>query len=562
MGWINRLLDYAVYGLAGALLGCGSALYAQTAPDTYWVAFSDKASTPFSISTPEAFLSPRAIQRRTAQDIPIDELDLPVDPTFVATVEALDGVTVHNRSKWFNGVSVRVNALEAVAAIESLPFVVEVRARSVHGPALAQVDKFGSAPGAASRELDSTHYGPSYLQLSMLHADFLHEAGAKGQGILIGVLDSGFEGVDASMAFDAMRQRGGIVATYDLVDHDGDVYADHWHGRCVLSCMAGMLDSMLIGTAPEADYVLIRTENIHSEYPVEEDDWITGVELADSLGCDVLNTSLGYTTFDDSTMDHTYAMLDGQTLRCSIAANIAARKGMVPVISAGNSGEGEWHYISAPGDAIDVLTVGAVGDVENHAPFSSYGPSFDGRVKPDVCAMGWGTQVLNVGQDSVVAANGTSFAAPVLAGAVACLWQLHPSRTAQEIMNAVRRSASFFSHPNDSLGYGVPDLAAASAWLSLTTIHAKGETIASMLVFPSPFVEQLSIRSPHLLPGSAHVALFDPLGRAVLFTRVAVGSGGSMVVVEPRLIDLRPATYILVVEQDGHGFEQRVIKAP
>lgn len=534
---------------------------AQTSPDTYWVSFTDKASTPYSLDAPEEFLSPRAMQRRLTQGIAYDESDLPVDPAYVAALEAISGADVLNRSKWFNGVTVRVQGDDALAAIHDLPFVAAVRASGARSHQVARLDKFRAPDNDGDRDLDPASFGPSYLQLSMLNGQFLHDAGAQGQGMLIGVLDSGFGRVDSSVAFDALRTRGGILHTRDLVDHDGDVFADHWHGLGVLSCMAARLDSALVGTAPEADYVLIRTEDVHSEYPVEEDNWISGAELADSLGCDVLNTSLGYTTFDDSTMDHTYAMLDGHTLRISIAANIASRKGMIPVCSAGNNGENAWRSISAPADAIDVLTVGAVGDVENHAPFSSHGPSADGRVKPDVCAMGWGTTILRADTDSITQANGTSFAAPVVAGLVACLWQLNPGRTSSEIMEAVRRSASFFTDPNDSLGYGVPDFGAAHAWLTLIA-DVREEARSTTRVFPSPFQERFSVQEAALVAGSAHVALFDGNGRAVLFTRTDVGPDGLLHVDDQRLGRLPSSTYVVVVEQGGHVFRQRIIKAP
>lgn len=536
-----------------------AATNAQTSQDTYWVAFTDKSSTPYSLDDPGAFLSERAIARRAAQGIAYDDLDLPVDPAYVAQVEAIAGVDVLNRSKWFNGVTVRVQGEEAINAVLALPFVLEVRASGLrtHGP---RMDKFGPVFDQ-ERDIDPPLYGPSYRQLEMLNGQALHGNGALGQGVLIGVLDSGFEGVDSSLAFEAVRERGGIRGTWDLVDHDGDVYDDHWHGRSVLSCMAARLDSQMIGTAPEADYVLIRTETIHSEYPVEEDNWVSGVELADSLGCDVLNTSLGYTTFDDSTMDHTYAMLDGQTLRCSIAANIASRKGMVPVLSAGNSGEGDWYHIGAPADAVDVLTVGGVNADALHAPFSSHGPSADGRVKPDVCAMGQGTTVLNIGVDSVVSANGTSFAAPVLAGLVACLWGDHPTRSAQEIMVAVRQSATLYDDPNDSLGYGIPDFGAASAWLQLTSVE-QVEVTRSTLIHPSPFIDRMVIRDPGMQLGAAYAALFDTDGRALLFVRAYVDGSNELVLADHRLQLLPAGPYVLVVEQEGRLMRERVIKAP
>jgi len=556
-------MDRRLSGILAAILLAsvpGGSSFAQTSPDTYWVAFTDKSATPYSLSEPTSFLSERAIARRAAQGIAYDELDLPVDPAYVAQVEAIEGVDVLNRSKWFNGVTIRVQGGDAISAVQDLPFVLEVRASGMRTTGSPRVHKFGSRD-QEGRELDIPLYGAGYRQLEMLNGQSLHGNGHLGQGMLIGVLDSGFDGVDSALAFEAVRQRGGIVGTRDLVEHDGDVYDDHWHGRSVLSCMAARLDSQLIGTAPEADYVLIRTETVQSEYPVEEDHWVSGVELADSLGCDVINTSLGYTTFDDSTMDHTYAMLDGQTLRCSIAANIASQKGMVPVLSAGNNGQSDWYHIGAPADAMDVLTVGGVNADALYAPFSSHGPSADGRVKPDVCAMGQGTTVLNIGVDSVVQANGTSFAAPVLAGLVGCLWGAHPTRSAQEIMMAVRQSATLYNDPNDSLGFGIPDFGAASAWLLLTQVPEQPVS-RNMRVFPSPFTDRFVIEDTGLHHGSAFVAVFDMEGRTRSFLRAGVDGVGRITLDDPRLQGLPTGAYLVVVDQDGRIFQERVIKAP
>lgn len=531
---------------------------AQTAPDTYWVRFTDKDDTPYTLAEPEAFLSARAIQRRTVQGIGFDELDLPVDPHHVQLVENT-GVQVLNRSKWFNGVTIRIAQAADLDEVLALPFVSEVRAtRSAF--ATHPHDNFAPLPLGEDRDGEPEDYGPSFTQIGMLNGHLLHALGAQGQGMLIGILDSGFQGADSSLAFAAVRDRAGITLTRDMVTHDGDVFNDHWHGRSVFSCMGGALEGQLLGTAPQADYALIRTEDVGSEYPVEEDHWIAGAELADSLGCDVLNTSLGYTVFDDSTMDHTYAELDGQTVRMSIAAGIAARKGMVPVFSAGNRGEDEWHYISVPADAIDVLTVGAVGDVENHAPFSSHGPSADGRVKPDVCAMGWGTTILRADTDSVMQANGTSFASPIVAGLVACLWQLHPERTSLQIMDAVRRSASFFIDPNDSLGFGVPDFAAANAWLELTA-GVNGILRTEAQVWPMPFTDRLSIQCDDLMDVPTHVALFDAEGRAVHFTR-SLPQRGNLVLHGAWLASLAPGTYFLRLTNGRVVVEQRVLKSP
>lgn len=526
-------------------------LSAQTAPDTYWVRFTDKDHTPYALSQPEQFLSARAIARRQAQGIAYDDLDLPVDPGYIDAVLATGDVRLINRSKWFNAITVRTTDAGALAAIQQLPFVAHVRGtrRSVAEGPIA--DKFAQPFTSADRGGQPEDYGPSWTQINMLNGHLLHAMDAKGQGMLIGVLDSGFDKADSLAAFTDLRARGGILLTRDMVSHDGDVYDDHWHGRSVLSFMAGILPGFLQGTAPLADYVLLRTEDVSGEHVVEEDNWVAGAELCDSLGCDVLNTSLGYTTFDDSLTDHVYADLDGATTRISIAAGIASLKGMVPVCSAGNAGQSAWHYIGAPADAIDILAVGAVGDQEQHAPFSSFGPSADGRVKPDVCTMGWGAIGLRIEGDSVAPINGTSFSAPILAGLVACLWQLHPERTAQEIMHAVRESAHLYATPNDSMGYGIPDFMQAHEQLVLLGIpgRADGQVLNA---FPIPFTDHLRLPLPIGAAGPSVVEFFDVQGRVA---RSVTGMASSGPLALTGLDGMAPGFYF--VRATGPGFSAR-----
>lgn len=529
---------------------------AQTGPDAYWVRFTDKDATPYSIGEPEQFLSARAIARRQAQGIAIDALDLPVDPAYINAVLATGDVQLLNRSKWFNAITIRTTDPAALDAIGQLPFVSQVRAtRRLQGAAPAQ-DKFTllADPPIVARGGQPEDYGASWTQISMLNGHQLHAMEAKGQGMLIGVLDSGFDRVNELAAFDELRGREGIVLTRDMVSHDGDVYQDHWHGRSVLSCMAGILPGYLQGTAPLADYALVRTEAVAYELVIEEDNWVSGAELLDSLGADVLNTSLGYTTFDDSLQNHTYADMNGATARISIAAHIASLKGMVPVVSAGNNGWSPWHYIGAPADAFDILAVGAVGDQGQHAGFSSWGPSADGRVKPDVMAMGWGAIGLRVDGDSIAPLNGTSFSAPILAGLVACLWQLHPERTAHDIMDAVRRSAHLWSAPNDSMGYGIPDFMQAHAWLTATGIAQRAEERA--LLFPNPFDDALTVLA---LPsdGAWSAELLDANGRLV---RSALLTSGGGLVRWPGLGSVPAGAYLLRLTRGDERFVKRVQK--
>lgn len=541
------------YLILSFFLPIGLAVIAQSAPGTWWVQFTDKSGTPYSIDQPEAFLSQRAIQRRLQQGIAVDELDLPVDPAYIQAVLDLGNVQLHNRSKWFNAITIRTDDPSVLDAIAALPFVLNVRGtRSlINTPRVS--DKFAALEPLADREYD---YGDSFGQISMMNGHLLHQMNAQGQGMLIGVLDSGFEGTDVIPGFDALRARGGIVFTSDQVDHDGDVYLDHWHGRSVLSCMAAVLEGALVGTAPLADYVLVRTEDAATEYLVEEDNWVSGAELCDSLGVDILNTSLGYTTFDDSLQDHSYLDLDGATTRISIAAGIASRKGMVPVISAGNQGNSEWFHISAPADAIDVLAVGATGAQAQHAFFSSHGPSADGRVKPDVAAMGWGTTGIGPDGTGIQPINGTSFSAPLVAGLVACLWQLHPERSAQDIMDAVRRSASQFNDPDIQLGHGIPDFQLADQLLDLTTaVQEPAAMVAS--VHPVPFIDGFTVLLPQVAKGGVVLELWDTTGRLVWKHRT-MNPSERITVQEQGLSHLSPGAYSLRINGDPVG---TVVKA-
>ena len=518
---------------------------AQTAPATYWVRFTDKNSTPYSIGAPQDFLSPRAIERREKQGIPIDELDLPVDPAYITALLAAGQFQLHTVSKWFNAVTIKSTDTLALDTITSLPFVSELRCMRPGGEHVRRIgDKFPVLKSALESTTLDSDYGASLRGISMMNGHLLHElGGARGDGMLIGILDSGFDQADSMTAFAHVHDRDGILLTDDIVCPWCDVYNEHWHGRSVLSVLAGQLPGKLMGTAPEADYILLRTEDVHSEYPVEEDNWVRGAEIADSIGCDVLNTSLGYSDFDDSTMNHTRADLDGLTTRISIAAGIASRKGMIPVQSAGNAGASEWRYISAPADAIDILSVGAVDEDRVVTNFSSRGPTIDGRVKPDVSAVGLGTIGVNGSGDGIESINGTSFAAPLVCGLTACLWQLHPDLSAHAIMDAVRRSASHFHHPNDSIGYGIPDFWRAHLLLGGTDLTGLSAP-RFFNVYPLPFSNALNIE---LFTGETEeliIDLYDVTGRAVL---------SRTLVVEPRIYQqLRVEDAAITALPNGH----------
>lgn len=549
--------------LLGTWAAC--AVEAQTAPATYRVRFTDKNATPYSLSAPAAFLSSRSIARRERQGIPLDEQDLPVDPAYISALLAAGQFQLHTVSKWFNAVTIKSTDTLALDSIGQLPFVAEVRCLRPLNGHVPRVEKFPQTRRAAEGGAMDAIYGASLRAISMMNGHLLHElGGVRGEGMLIGILDSGFEHADSMAAFIDLNARNGIILTDDVVCPHCDVFQQHWHGRSVLSVIAGRLPGKLMGTAPNADFVLLRTEDIHTEYPVEEDNWIRGAEIADSIGCDVLNSSLGYTLFDDSTMDHSYMELDGLTTRISIAAGIASRKGMIPVQSAGNSGEAEWHYIGAPADAIDILAVGAVDEARSVTGFSSRGPSVDGRVKPDVCAVGQGTVGVSGGGDDVERINGTSFASPLVCGLTTCLWQAHPTRNAHEIMDAVRRSASHFHEPNDSIGYGIPDFWRAHLLLG-------GEDLTGLVapqffnVYPLPFTTSLNLEFFTGESDLLTIDLFDVMGRAVLSATTPVEPSiyQQLRLEDPRIAALPNGHYTLKASLGGRAeLTRALVKAP
>jgi len=458
-----------------------SLLISQVAPDKYWVKFTDKSNTPYSINNPEDFLSQRAIDRRNSQGIAIIENDLPVDPAYIAAVENT-GATLLNVSKWFNSVTIFTDDPAVLTAINSLPFVMSVDAigssakLSSSEKPFFENETYETAPQAGtSKNLtsgDSYNYGSAFNQINMLNGIALHNLGFDGEGVVIAVLDAGFLNVDVNDAFDSLWNNNQIRGYKDFVDpQNPNIFNSHYHGAMVLSTMGANLPGEMVGTAPKADYWLLRTEDGGTEYLIEELNWVSGAEFADSAGADIINSSLGYTEFDDASQDHTYQDMDGNTTPITIGADLAASKGILVVNSAGNSGNDAWMYIGAPADGDSVFSIGAVNSLGSYVSFSSKGPTYDGRVKPNVVAQGSSSAIISPYTGNVSTGSGTSFASPITAGMVACLWQAHPGRKNTEIMAAIEQSGSQANNPDDLMGYGIPDYFAAHSTLNATMIH-------------------------------------------------------------------------------------------
>jgi serine protease AprX len=421
--------------------------------------FKDKSGSSYSIDKPADFLSERAVERRVKYGIPVAAKDLPVDSTYLQALTAA-GARVIYPSKWLNGALIE-GSDSLLESIRTLPFVASAERLAMRETGNVETEKLLAGTQSLAGK-DTLSYGSSELQIDMLGADVMHQMGYRGEGMVIAVLDAGFYKVNELSAFKHLFDEGKVLGTYDFVAHEESVYEDNTHGLGVLSCIAAYLPGQMVGTAYNSNFYLFRTEDASQEYRVEEFNWLVAAERADSLGADVINSSLGYNSFDDPSFNYLLKDLNGRTSLITRASNMAASTGMLIVNSAGNSGDkADWsRKITFPADADSTLSVGAVDPMSMHARFSSRGPTADGRIKPDVVAMGALTAVVQP-NGQIKRGFGTSYAAPLVAGLVTGLWQAHPELNNMQIIDLLRQSASEGSAPNDSLGYGIPNFVAA-----------------------------------------------------------------------------------------------------
>ncbi len=445
------------------LLFIAATLFSQS-PAKYWVQFQDKQFSDYSIHKPQKFLSPKAIEKRAKFNIAVTENDIPVSAYYIDKVMALDSeMMLFSKSKWLNGITVYSQKENIMEEISKLPFVAFCeKTITMKNPEEIGSDYFQytnqttplcSKISIKEKDID---YGKSLGQIRLNNIHWLHRMGYCGDGMTLMVMDGGFKNLDNIPHFKTLREEGRLLLVRNFVQPGKNPFLKEGHGTNVLSCIASHIPGDLVGTAPQVCVCLAKTEDGRSENKVEEDNWVAGIELADSLGCDVVNSSLGYTKFDDSLQVRNYSDLNGNTSRASQAASIAASKGLLICNSAGNEGAGKWKYIGSPADAKDIITVGAVDVKGKKARFSSFGPTADGRVKPDACAVGLNTFVANVAGVTGIS-QGTSFSAPLMAGMITCLWQAFPNKSNYQIMDAVRQSGSQFAAPDSALGYGVTD---------------------------------------------------------------------------------------------------------
>ncbi len=530
-----------------------------SAQKKFWIKFKNKNGTPYSLGAASAFLSAKSIQRRIDQNIMLDNTDLPVTPSYVTQVDGVTNVMVLYRSKWLNGVVVSIGnsfTATALATINSFTFVQStspVNRYKISFP-LAETE---INPDNSSNKTAAFNYGMAAGQATMVGADCLHNMGFRGQGMTIAVLDAGFKDVHLDNIYDSLFMQNRLLGTRDIVTGDTMVFEDHTHGAQCLSTMAGLDPGNIIGTAPKAMYWLLRTEDVSSETISEEYNWIRGAEFADSVGADVLTTSLGYTEFDGGLNDHTYAQLDGKTAPMSIASTMAARKGMLVLNAAGNEGGGPWYYVGVPADADSIISVGSVGSTGSYSGFSSHGPTSDGRIKPDLVAQGGPAYVCYSGCGF---GNGTSFATPVLAGAATCLWQSRKAATNMQIIQALKATADSASAPNNRIGWGIPDMCAAKSYSTLITVSVNEQSPIdhNIRIYPNPFSGEVNIWINDLPSENIHVAITNVLGQT-LYDQTLTGPGGGVIHLN-EVAEYKQGMYFVNLSGAGFNITKKILK--
>ncbi|KAF5037546.1 Subtilase family protein [anaerobic digester metagenome] len=537
----------------------------------YVIKLADKGNSRYSIAKPTAFLSAKSIERRLRQNIPIDEADLPVNPDYMEEISR-EGAEIIYSSKWLNTLIVRVNNQSILTRLVAKPFIKSIYSndrlfdkkqgnKSFFEKEYISESFVTNSHYKNSSSPNSLNYGASSNQISMIALNSMHDLGYLGSGMTIAVIDAGFRSANTMAAFENLRNNNAIKGTRDFVLPGNNVYQNNisTHGTYVLSIMGGWLPGQLIGTAPNADYWLLRSEDANSEYLMEEYYWVSAAEFADSVGADIINSSLGYTTFDNPADNHTYADMDGNTTVITRGADWAASRGILVVSSAGNSGNSSWKYISAPADGDSVLTVGAVNAQGIYASFSSTGPTYDGRIKPDVTAQGAGCVVATI-PEGIANGDGTSFSSPIIAGAAACLWQANPSYSAQEILNALKQSASLASKPNNQLGWGIPDVMKASGQL-MAIIVQESDPFESLNAYPIPLTQdQLMVSLDMGKPKNIDIRIFNAFGKEIyLRNNIQVQSGKNLIALN-QMEPLLKGIYMLQVSDGYHVRTLKLIK--
>jgi len=522
-----------------------------------WVYFKDKADATTFFSNPLSELSQRALDRRIAQGIALDVKDAPISQTYINDITNSAGITVKAKSKWLNCLHIRgsqtnINSLKVLPSVARIDFA----NKTLNAVAKSSAKQNSKPINKTMNTKVSFNYGSSSNQIQMLNGHLLHQLNYTGAGKIIAVMDSGFPGVDIATPFKRLRDNNQILGGYDYVNRNADFYDANNHGTLVLSSMGGYIDGQLVGTAPDAKYYLYITEDAisafpFSENPVEESNWVEAAEEADRVGVDIISTSLGYFGYDNPAYSHAYSDMTGDFAFASRGANIAFEKGIIVVASAGNEGQQPEPHIGIPAEAKNVIAVGAVKSDETLALFSSEGPSFDDRVKPDVMAQGQ-LAVVSDPAGNIVTANGTSFSCPIFAGMVACLWQALPEKNAQQIKQLILQASDNYNpiiKPRNKHGFGIPDFNLALAnGLSFDTFSKNDFSL-----YPNPTIDIISITLPKE-SNNGTITIYNVLGQPVL--KNGISSQSPTV----SLKSLISGIYFYRIEADGFSKSGKIIK--
>ena len=541
-----------------------TAVLAQNLPAWYLVSFKDKNNSSFDLNNPTEFLSQKSIDRRLLNNIAIDSNDFPVNINYIDSLLQLN-LLVYNTSKWMNAALVRVDTITQLSQIPLLSIVDSIRYLAPYVSAVKSNIKYNetenpkiTAKNSIEFDSPSSKYKSTYNRIRMVDLDMLFNENYYGKGIDIAVFDNGFRNVNKIAAFEHLFTNNQIKETRNFTNDGKDLYSSGSHGTGVLSTMAAVIADQFIGSAPQANYYLFQTEDNRYEYPIEEVNWLFAAEYTDSLGVDIITSSLVYSRFDDSSLDYTHAELDGKTAIISRAAHIASLKGIIVFNSAGNEGGGDWQKICFPSDADGIFTIGAIDMDERLANFSSTGNSADGRIKPDLVAEGQQTPIVD-SKGKIVKANGTSFSTPFIAGATATFLQANSGKKSKNIHQAIIQSASMWHNADSLMGFGIPDYYYAQLLIQTDSAFQSGQK-QGFMVLPNPFTYGFHILFNSNDSQQINITIYDMSG-ANIYQRVGIhcNKGNNLIRVD-YLNDLAAGMYIIQINAELEVYNRKIVK--
>lgn len=543
--------------LCGVIMMSAFLVNAQTPQYAYRIGFKDKQGAP-DLSNPLSLFSQRALDRRNAQGISLDSTDRPVSPVYVNDIFTTISGKLHVTSRWLNQIVVLVTDTSNIAAVRSKPFVAYTDYVGYFGSGLYKQTSEGDTGKMQKTTGSSAYYGTAYDQTKFVNGDYLHDRGYKGKGKLIAVMDEGFAGVNTGPVFDSLMKSGRLADTRNFVYNNNDVFTSFNHGTGCLSTIAGNIPGTYVGSAPEADIALYVTEYAYGDMPIEMDNMLAAAERADSVGADVISASVGYNTFSSPFKSLVYADIDGKTTVAAKAANMATKKGILFVITAGNEGGGGWNYVLTPGDADSAITIGGATLNRSAVSSSGNGPNAAGRVKPDVCMLGSNVSVMFTSTTPSYL-GGTSYATPQLAGWAACLIQATSTNaTPYRIRTAIIKSGHLYATPGPQMGYGVPDFGMAHNLLNVNDTPKEELTSVNwVMATPNPTKDVVTVRLLMQQTGNATISLIDASGRLVSKNQYSFNAGKQSIQVN---MPASAGMYLLKVNANDKQKTIRLVK--